>query len=112
MRDCLHPRDLGQVLIQQIESSPAPNGAITNFSGGKTNSMSLRQLHDWCETRYGSRSVQKEMVDRPFDLPWMILDSSLAEKRFAWKAATPLPAILDEIAQHAKQNPGWLNHTA
>jgi CDP-paratose 2-epimerase len=112
VRDYLHPRDLGQVLIQQMESSPAPDGAITNFAGGKTNSMSLRQLHDWCERRYGSSPVQNETNNRPFDLPWMILDSSLAEKRFGWKPATPLLTIFDEIAQHAKQNPGWLNQTA
>ena len=112
VRDCLHPHDLGQVLVQQIESSPAANSAITNFSGGKANSMSLRQLHDWCEKRYGSRPVKNETDNRPFDLPWMVLDSSLAEKRFGWKPATPLMAILDEIAQHAEQNPGWLDHTA
>ena len=112
VRDCLHPRDLGQVLIQQIESNPAKDGAITNFAGGKANSMSLRQLHNWCEARYGIHPVQKETIDRPFDLPWMILDSSLAEKRFGWRPATPLPAILDEISKHAEQNPDWLNHTA
>ncbi|MEO6034883.1 MAG: NAD-dependent epimerase/dehydratase family protein [Verrucomicrobiota bacterium] len=112
VRDCLHPRDLGEVLLQQMEIAPAADGAITNFSGGSENSMSLRQLHDWCEERYGTQAVQEETVDRPFDLPWVVLDSSLAEKRFGWKPTTPLPTILDEIAWHAKQNPAWLDHTA
>jgi len=112
VRDCLHPRDLGEVLVRQLESTPTSGEAITNFAGGNANSMSLRQLHDWCEQHFGKHSVQNEAADRPFDLPWVVLDSSRAEKRFGWKPATPFGAILDEIAQHARQNPGWLDHTA
>lgn len=112
VRDCLHPRDLGEVLLHQMKTKPAPGEAITNFAGGSANSMSLRELHEWCETRFGPHTVQRETADRPFDLPWVILDSSLAHQRFGWKPTTPLQAILEEIAQHARQNPDWLSLTA
>lgn len=112
VRDCLHPRDLAEVLARQMAAAPRPGEAISNFAGGNPNSMSLRQLHDWCEQRYGAHPVQKEIADRPFDLPWVVLDSSLAAKRFNWKPTTPVSAILDEIARHAEQNPRWLDHTA
>ena len=112
VRDCLHPRDLGEVLLKQMELTPAAGEAITNFAGGTANSMSLRQLHDRAEHRFGKTPVQSDTADRPFDLPWVILDSALAERRFGWKPATPLPAILEEIARHAEQNPHWLTHTA
>ncbi len=111
VRDCLHPRDLGEVLVRQMESAPALGSAITNFAGGNANSISLRQLHAWCEQRFGPQPVQKEAADRPFDVPWMVLDSAAAGKRFGWRPQTPLPAILDEIARHAEQNPEWLNFT-
>jgi CDP-paratose 2-epimerase len=111
VRDCLHPRDMGEVLTRQMDSAPETGEAITNFEGGAANSLSVRQLHDWCEPRFGRRAVQSETGDRPFDLPWVVLDSALAEKRFGWKPATPVSAILDEIALHAEQNPGWLEHT-
>lgn len=111
VRDCLHPNDLGEVLLQQMASAPKAGEAITNFAGGVPNSMSLRQLHDWAQQRFGPTPVQSDPTDRPFDLPWVILDSGLAEKRFGWKATTPLPAILDEIAGHAGQNPNWLSLT-
>jgi CDP-paratose 2-epimerase len=111
VRDCLHPRDLVGVLRQQMKSAPAPNQAITNFSGGVGNSMSLRQLHEWCESRFAPQAVSLEATGRPFDLPWMVLDSSLAQTRFGWQPATPLPAILEEIATHAEQNPNWLEWT-
>ena len=112
VRDCLHPRDLGEVLLRQMETTPARGEATTNFAGGMANSMSLRELHEWCENKFGSHSVQRETADRPFDLPWVVLDSSLAQTRFGWKPTTKLLAILDEIAQHARQNPDWLNMTA
>lgn len=112
VRDCLHPNDLGEVLVNQFQRQPTSGAAITNFSGGTANSMSLRQLHDWCEQRFGQRAVQPEAADRPFDLPWVVLDSSLAEQRFGWRPTTPLSAVLEEIARHAEQNPGWLDMTA
>lgn len=112
VRDCLHPRDLGGILIRQMQSAPEVDGAITNFAGGTANSMSLRQLHDWCEARYGSCPVTPELTQRPFDIPWLVLDSSLAEKRFGWQPRTPLASILEEIAAHAQANPDWLNQTA
>lgn len=111
VRDCLHPKDLTDVLLSQIRSTPVPNGAIANFSGGINHSMSLFQLHEWCEARFGSHLVQSEPADRPFDVPWMVLDSSIAGKRFGWKPATSLNDILEEIATHAEQNPEWLKWT-
>lgn len=112
VRDCLHPHDLGEILLHQMELTPEAGAAITNFSGGNANSMSLRQLHDWCEARYGKCVVNKDTVDRPFDIPWMVLDSTLAEKRFGWKPRIKLENILEEIASHASANPNWLDQTA
>ena len=111
VRDCLHPRDLGEVLVRQIETQPEAGGAITNFSGGNANSMSLRQLDKWCAQRFEEHPVQRQEADRPFDLPWVVLDSTTAAKRFDWKPATSLPLILDEVATHADKNPGWLDLT-
>ncbi len=112
VRDCLHPQDLGEILIRQMQASPAPGAAVTNFAGGNANRMSLRQLHDWCEARYGNCPVNKEPGERPFDIPWLVLDSSLAEQRFGWKPRRKLESILEEIAAHAQANPDWLEHTA
>lgn len=111
VRDCLHPNDLGEVLRWQLGNRPARGEAITNFAGGIANCLSLRQLHDWCEARLGKCEVHSEPADRPFDLPWMVLDTTLAERRFGWKPATPVSAILEEILQHAKQHPDWLELT-
>ena len=112
VRDCLHPRDLGGVLARQMQLDPPAGGAITNFGGGQANSLSLRQLHAWCEQRFGSWRVEQETAGRPFDLPWVVLDSREADRRFGWKPVTPLAEILEEIAAHADQHPDWLEQTA
>lgn len=112
VRDCLHPHDLGQVLVQQFERPPEPGQAITNFSGGNANAMSLRQLHDWCEARYGRCPVTADSAERPFDIPWLVLDATLARQRFHWQPQIKLPTILEELATHAAAHPHWLDLTA
>lgn len=103
VRDCLHPRDLLPVILRQIyggSPSAAADGLdprICNFSGGAANAMSLAQLSAWCTQRIGPRSVDCVAQPRPFDLPWVVLDSGRAGRLWGWQAATPIGAILEEI---------------
>ena len=108
VRDCLHPRDLVPVLLAQMSNADKGKPRIANFSGGAKNSMSLAQLTDWCDARFGKHAVASESAPRPFDIPWMVLDSSLAEKSWNWSPKILLPQVLDKIAKHAEQNPNWL----
>ena len=113
VRDCLHPRDLLLVLAQQF-AAPKRTVAdrIANFSGGAASARSLRQLSDWCATRFGAHAVTPDGTPRPFDIPWIVLDPAKATTIWGWKPATPTAAILEEIAVHAEQNPGWLELSA
>ncbi|HVV71934.1 MAG TPA: NAD-dependent epimerase/dehydratase family protein, partial [Verrucomicrobiae bacterium] len=112
VRDAMHPADLAPVLARQIaEPSVSPQSPL-NFGGGAANSMSLAQLTDWCADRFGAREISSDPKPRPFDLPWVVMDFRAAERRWNWKPQRTLPAILDEIAIHAKQHPDWLDLTA
>jgi CDP-paratose 2-epimerase len=108
VRDCLHPRDLVPALLAQMNHRGNPKPRIANFSGGAANSMSLAQLTEWCDARFGKHAVATDANSRPFDIPWMVLDSSLAAGSWNWAPKIPLESILDEIAKHAEQNPSWL----
>jgi CDP-paratose 2-epimerase len=108
VRDCLHPRDLVPVLLAQMKHRGGGKPRIANFSGGVANAMSLAQLTDWCDARFGKHAVQSDPNPRPLDIPWMVLDSSLAAKTWDWSPKILLPQVLDEIAKHAEQNPDWL----
>ena len=106
VRDCLHPHDLVPVLLRQMTAGKGP--AVCNFSGGIASSMSLRQLTEWCEDRFGRHKVARGREVRPFDVPWLVLDSSLAAERWMWRPQTSREAILEEIATHAERHPDWL----
>ncbi len=110
VRDCLHPRDLVPLLAKQFDAPSLPVAdRLVNISGGRDSAMSLRQLSEWCAERFGKHEVASDLSPRPFDLPWLILDSGKAGQLWSWKPETATTDILDEIAGHADQNPDWLS---
>ena len=111
VRDGLHPRDLVPLLAKQLREQPRAGERPLNLGGGPANSMSLRQLSGWCAERFGPRGIAADPQPRPFDIPWMVMDCRAAEERWQWRPQSTLPAILEEIAQHAEQNPSWLDLT-
>lgn len=112
VRDCLHPIDLVPLLIHQMNDPFRSVPRIQNLSGGVQNSLSLANLSDWCRDRFGAHTVQSDLLPRPFDIPWMVLDSSLARRSWDWEPATSLEVVLEEIAAHALFHPDWLDMTA
>jgi len=111
-RDCLHPRDLIPLLEKQMAFGGTGKARVQNVSGGVKSAMSLAQLSAWCTERFGPRSVVGDPAPRPFDIPWLVLDSALAKRQWDWQPARPVHGILKEIAQHAEKNPRWLELSA
>ena len=107
VRDALHPRDLADLIARQIHAGNAASGTWT-VGGGPSNAMSLAQLSAWCAERFGARDVAADGRERRWDVPWVVMDSARARERFAWTPATSIAAILDEIADHHRSHPGWL----
>ncbi len=114
VRDCLHPRDLVPLLAKQFAAGTATATAdrIINVAGGTPSAMSLRQLTAWCDERFGAHPVATQAEPRPFDIPWMVLDSAKAERIWGWRPETSTLSILEEIAAHADQHPDWLDVSA
>jgi CDP-paratose 2-epimerase len=106
-RDCLHPRDLVPLLKKQMSILPKAR-RIYNLGGGVDNSMSLAQLSDWCSSRFGPAEVGADAGTRPFDIPWVVLDSQRAARDLSWKVETSIEKVLEEIAAHASKHPEWL----
>ena len=108
VRDCMHPRDLIPLLSQQFAAPSGDVPRVLNLGGGLANSMSLAQLSAWCEARFGSHLIASDPQPRPFDLPWVVMDHSVASRTWGWQPQTPIASVLDEIANHAMQHPEWL----
>lgn len=113
VRDCLHPQDLPPLLEKQFaEPLVTQKPRVLNLSGGVENSMSLRQLSDWCEGRFGPTAVAQTDIERPFDIPWMVLDAEKAKHVWGWRPSTPIVAVLEEIADFAETQPNWCQLSA
>jgi CDP-paratose 2-epimerase len=107
-RDALDPRDLVPLLKKQLTHQGQPASRIINLGGGPDNAMSLLQLSQWCENRFGAHPIAADLRERPFDIPWMVIDSRHAEADWDWRPQTKISTILEEIARHAQANKNWL----
>jgi len=112
VRDALHPRDLVPLLVRQHDSRSSDLPRICNFGGGIGNSMSLAELTEWCDDRFGRHSIQRTSDDRAFDLPWVVMDCARARRTWGWEPATSLVAVLEEITRYAEENQNWLDVSA
>jgi CDP-paratose 2-epimerase len=110
VRDAMHPSDLTALIASQLRATPSPN-PIYNVGGGVTNSMSLAQLTAWCDERFGKNSPVPDDRVRPFDIPWVAMSNELVTRDFGWHPQKTLPSILDEIADHVRANPNWLQRS-
>jgi CDP-paratose 2-epimerase len=111
VRDALHPRDLAALLEIQMREGRSGGQRIYTAGGGTANSMSLRQITAWCDDRFGDYAPESDLRPRRYDIPWIVMDSSDAARDFAWRPAVRLEETLAEIAEHAGQNPDWLERS-
>lgn len=109
VRDALSPQDLCPLLERQMAHTGPMEHRVFNLGGGAENALSLLQLSRWCERRFGAHEVTADMLPRPFDIPWLVMDSGRAAVTWGWRPTTPLPELLDQIARFADNHPDWLD---
>lgn len=107
-RDAFHPQDLAALLVAQMRTARAAGQRVYTAGGGVANTMSLAQLNAWCDERFGCHTPAVDPAARPYDIPWVAMNNTDAVRDFKWQLETKLPAILEEIAQHANAHPDWL----
>jgi CDP-paratose 2-epimerase len=73
--------------------------------------MSLAQLNSWCNDRFGVHEPGSDVRPRPYDLPWIVMDNNEATRDFDWNPTIPMVDILSQIADHASENPDWLQRS-
>jgi CDP-paratose 2-epimerase len=111
VRDCLHPRDLVDLIERQMAAASSAAARVLNVSGGARSAISLKALSVWCTDRFGRREVRKNGAQRAFDVPWLVLDPHRAMAEWRWSPQTTREMIFEEIAVHAEANPSWFQLT-
>jgi CDP-paratose 2-epimerase len=111
-RDLFHPRDLTALADAQMRTQRSDGQRVYCAGGGRDNSISLAQLTTWCDRRFGPHTAAADTRPRPYDLPWVVMDSSDAERDFGWGIGFPIERILDEIALHAERQTDWLERSS
>lgn len=109
VRDCLHTEDLARLVHKQLTETPTTERQIFNVSGGAANAFSLKYLSDWCGQRFGDHPVGSVPETRGFDIPWLILDSSLTTQTWDWSPEISRETIFEQIGDFAEQHPNWLS---
>ncbi len=104
----MHPRDLTELVLTQMQTRNDGRPQLVNVSGGVASARSLAQLTQWCTERWGAAEVSSDTTPRPFDLPWVVLDHSLATALWNWQPQTTTEQILREIAAYADATPNWI----
>jgi CDP-paratose 2-epimerase len=107
-RDLFHPRDLAALVDVQINCTRSAGQRIYCAGGGLGNAISLAQLTAWCDGRFGKHAPAADSAPRPYDVPWVVMDSSDARRDFGWRVECPLSRILEEIGHHVDRYPTWL----
>jgi CDP-paratose 2-epimerase len=90
-RDAFHPRDLACLLLSQIGTARLDGQRIYTAGGGPSNTMSLAQLTEWCDERFGRHAPAIDPEPRTYDIPWMAMDNTGAARDFGWHVEIPPP---------------------
>ena len=108
VRDILHVNDLIALVERQLQALPQARGEIYNVGGGRSCSVSLRELTELCRRATG-KTVEVQAVPemRQADIPVYLSDSAKVRKAFDWAPAqTPEPIVAEIagwVAEHARE---------
>ncbi len=105
VRDLLHPHDLFQLILKQMEHTPAFQAEVFNVGGGLAGSVSLRELTGICQAVTGKDvAIGSNPQTNPVDIPFYISDNAKVEARFGWKAQRRPKDIVLDISNWINEN--------
>jgi CDP-paratose 2-epimerase len=101
VRDVLHVDDLYDLLANQLaELDRHPKQSLYNVGGGMENSVSLRELTEFCQKLSGKRiEISQITKTRDADIPFYVSDCTAVHEATHWKPRRNLSVILESVWQ-------------
>jgi CDP-paratose 2-epimerase len=101
VRDVLHVDDLYDLLAKQLAELDRHSGqAFYNVGGGMENSVSLRELTQFCQELSGNRiEIGRIAETRDADIPFYVSDCTAVHKAADWKPQRKLSVVLENVWQ-------------
>jgi CDP-paratose 2-epimerase len=112
VRDAIHPNDICKVMNKQIHDFTIEKDPIYNLGGGFHNSMSLKELTEWCYININDDDshITESKEVRKFDIPVYITNYDKAKKRWDFKPTYNMDSILSEIRDYAINNKSFMEY--
>jgi CDP-paratose 2-epimerase len=105
VRDLLHIEDLCDLLSLQLENFEVVKGRTFNVGGGRSVSVSLRELTELCQrATKNTIPVKQVSEDRPGDVRVYLTDTSLIEKTLDWRPQRSSEQIVDDVCRWLSEN--------
>tara|TARA_Y100000385_G_scaffold152387_1_gene158060 strand:+ start:4168 stop:5196 length:1029 start_codon:yes stop_codon:yes gene_type:complete len=104
VRDFISPVDVCSLILEQIHEPNNPT-KIINVGGSIENSISLKELSEWCKNKFGyDNEVIESDEERPFDIPYYVTDNTEAMNTWDWEVSNSKEDILNDIYNFAIEN--------
>jgi CDP-paratose 2-epimerase len=101
VRDVLHVEDLYDLLAKQLlELDRTSAQAFYNIGGGIENTVSLRELTEFCKQLSGKRiKIDRIAQTREADIPFYVSDCTAAHKAAGWRPQRKVSMVLENVWQ-------------
>ncbi len=100
VRDILHVDDLLALVERQLKVLPSAHGEIYNVGGGRSCSVSLRELTELCRRATGKTvEIQPVAEVRAADIPVYLSNTERVRRAFDWAPVYTPESIITQIAQ-------------
>jgi CDP-paratose 2-epimerase len=105
VRDLLHPKDLYDLILIQMEKKESWNAEIYNAGGGIDFSVSLKEYTSICEEITSEKiKISQNKETAKVDIPIYVSDYSKVNEKFGWKPKISPKEIVSEISDWIQEN--------
>jgi CDP-paratose 2-epimerase len=110
VRDWVSAEEVADLILKQVKDPGSKAPRTVNIGGGLKNSMSLRELDDFCRGFFGaSGKTEGVAATRPNDVPYYVTDAALAEKHWGWSPSESTEARLERTCRWALEHKDFIS---